>query len=326
VVIWAASTLPALLQARSVVSSEMRQMLYSYWSTAFMPSPPWRLEAIRWLIQAVTRPFGGKESAGLWYPMNRVYAVLMLIGFWQLARLRPREFGLLVGPAALTLLAAIAHQYPFFDRVILFLLPMFLFGSAEGMAWVASQIARLLPRARIPVLVALFIPTLYPVLGSLPPYKTEDIKPALAYLREHFQPGDRIYVYHTAKPAFEYYSARYGLALADYYVGACHNGDARRYYEELDLLRGARRLWFVIAHDVPYYKDRGSILSYLDAIGSRRGEKITNARVPANSGVWPLTADSYLYDLSDRARQTSVTAAAFPAPVRPDIVANFGCP
>lgn len=291
-----------------------------------MPLPPWGLAAIRWLIQSITRPFGGQESAGLWYPTNRLYAVLMLIGFWQLARRCPREFRLLVAPVALTLLAAVAHQYPFFDRLILFLLPTFLIGSAEGMVWVSDRLARFYPPVRIPALLVLFLPTLYPVVGSLPPYKTEDIRPALAYLRDHLQSGDRIYVYHAAGPAFGYYSASYGIDPSTYQVGGCHNGDARRYYEELDQLRGARRLWFVISHDVPLYEDRSSILSYLDALGSRRGEKITSARVPANSRVWRLTADAYLYELSDRTRQTRVAAATFPAPPRRALAANFGCP
>lgn len=291
-----------------------------------MPLPPRWPTASRWLIQSITRAFGGQESAGLWYPMNRLYAVLMLLGFWQLACRRPREFSLLVAPVVLTLLAAIAHQYPFFDRLILFLLPTFLFGVAEGIVWVADRFARLCPPAGMPALFALFLPTLYPVLGSLPPYQTEDIRPALAYLRDHLQPGDRIYVYHAASPAFEYYSGSYGIDPSTYQIGGCHNGDARRYYEELDRLRVARRLWFVVSHDVPLYQDRSSILAYLDALGSRRGEKLTSARVPANSGVWRLTADAYLYEMPDRARQVRVAAADFPAPPRAALVANFGCP
>ena len=51
------------------------------------------------------------------------------------------------------------------------------------------------------------------------PHFKEEIKPVIEYVLENQQDGDVLYIYYSAVPAFEYYSARYGYDSNDYIRG-----------------------------------------------------------------------------------------------------------
>ncbi|HWW87679.1 MAG TPA: hypothetical protein VNZ26_28970 [Vicinamibacterales bacterium] len=317
---WGLASALSIAVAHGSVSADTRRILFSYWTAGFMPMPPWRIASFAWPLQAFSRIFGGIESAGLWYPMNRGYAALSLLGFWSLWRRSARLGLLFVAPFAVTLLAAAAHQYPFRDRLVLFLVPSALFGVAEGIRFLADLAERRHKYLGVVVMAALAAPPLYRSARSLPPYQSEDIKPLLQHLRARLRPSDRLYVYYGASNAFGYYASQYDIGLEGVLFGECHYGDARRHLEQLDQLRGQPRVWVLFTHVLPDqngYNERQDILAYLDAIGTRRDTVIRPPHHPAGSYATLDSADLYLYDLSEPARLALTSSASFAVQSKP---------
>jgi hypothetical protein len=82
-------------------------------------------------------------------------------------------------------------------------------------------------------------------------YKFEETKPLLAYIQEHWEPGDRVYLYSQSYVAFEFYADRFGIPN-----DACVRGilaglaapswqDLRRDVEKMER---HPRVWFVFTH------------------------------------------------------------------------------
>jgi hypothetical protein len=258
--------------------------------------------------------------AALGYPFAPLYATAAILGLVWLAR-RDWIGRTMTLPVLVTLAAAAVHQYPFSDRLLLFLLPSFCLGIAaffqavsDRMSWSAAPFA-----AAVALALA---PTIYPVVHTLPPYRTENVKGVLAHVQSQRRPDDGAYVYYGGGPAVEFYAADYGLQAGDYAVGGCYRGDSRRYLEELDVYRGRSRVWVIVAHAVPLYAERDDMLGYLDAIGVRKDAFAEWPRTAVGPG---LPAEAFLYDLSDATRLAATTAARFTLKGRPNRDARFGC-
>ena len=322
--LWGISCLAAGLVAQEHLTRARVEYLQNYFSSGYMPWPPWRADAWLWLVRSFTRIFGGNEFAGLWYPANRLFALVALVGCGSLW-LRRRELTLiLLTPLPLTLLAGAAHLYPFYDRLVLFLVPVLLLTVAEGVDRLAGVASHYSAHARLVLMPTAFALAAYPLLSGPPPYWVEDIKPVLAYVKAHRQGDEPIYVYGASRHAFGHYAERYGFRPASYTLGAATYRDSREHLREMDQFRGAGRFWLVISHAVPGCSDPRELLQYLDAIGVRKDERIAAPRKPGNSSVWALSAMAYAYDLSDPARLAAASSATFPLE-KPGSEPHMGC-
>jgi hypothetical protein len=307
--VWAVSALLVVLFNRRGVTPRMLEELYSYWDAAFMPRTPVSA-AVAWPFQALARVFRGTESAGLYYALRPLFLALMAVGAATMTRRAPRSALMLGAPLLLALLAGAARQYPFADRLVLFLIPSLLCFVAEGVGqacWLAARrsawLSQLLP-------ITVYVLAAFPMLQTAPPYQMENIKPLLSRLQNERKPGDTLYVYYGGLPTYQYYVER-GQASPDYLSGACHREDSRSYLRDLDRLRGTRRLWVLIAHTSPRYREFEDLTRYLDAIGSKLEEQIVLGRGPANSANAPLPASLFLYDLAPTARAAAISAENF---------------
>ena len=211
----------------------------------------------------------------------------------------------MLGPLLVTFAAAIAQQYPFRTRVVLFLLPTLLLASAAAVEWLRGRAAKLHPALGTAVVIAALVPPLY-AIATPPPYVAEPFKPVLAYVQANRRAGDAVYVYSNAYEALDHYGARYGLPAGSYVAGTCDEHDVRPFLRDVDRFRGTPRLW-VIGSSVPNFAGpRKAIRRYLQTIGLRR-DSIFLPSVPPLS---PVSAE--LFDLSDSARLGAASAATFP--------------
>jgi hypothetical protein len=144
--------------------------------------------------------------------------------------------------------------------------------------------------------VILFCLLLQPVGGAtrsaLNPPVREDVRPVLAYVKDHRQPGDLIYVYHHHRASFLYYAPKYGFTPDDYVLGEDErthwdNQENPAYTRDLDQLRG-RRVWFVFSfvRTIAGVNEEEYLVRYLYRIGSRL------------DGIKHAGASAYLYDLA----------------------------
>lgn len=306
---WWASTLTATLATLATTTQATRDYMQWFWAGGFAPLSPSAFVKTLWPLERISSMFGpGQTFAGTAYPFPVVYAALALLGLALIWRRDRTKAALLTVPLLVTMAAAAARQYPFNDRLVIFLLPGLLLAIAATVesAW------RLL-RPRHAALAALcvaapLLPAVYPILATPPPHYNEPIKPVLSYLRERRQTGDAIYVYYGAALAVTFYSERYGLERGEYAVGGCHRGDARQYLRELDTFRGRTRVWILLTHAGPALSEREDILAYLDAIGTRK-EGLSIG--PRGVGRNLLPAEAHLYDLSVAERLDDASSDTF---------------
>jgi hypothetical protein len=308
--VWAASGLAITLWSLAAMSAETRDYMRLYWADGLGPVSLADWVRTGWPWPRILRLFRGGfgAQAGLGYPLAPVYPVLATIGFVLLWR-RDRQVALiLLAPLGVTLAAAAARQYPFSDRLILFLVPTAAAAIAEVSGAAASLAAPYSRAIAALAVAAVSVPAVLPVATRLPPYRVEDLKPVLGYVQARHQRGDGIYVYYGAAPVMTVHASEFGLSPNMYAVGGCHRGETRRYLEELDTFRGSSRVWIILTHSLPVYREREDILEYLDTIGTR----LDYAGMPSRAvGHTPFPAEAFLYDLSATARLAAADSASF---------------
>jgi hypothetical protein len=161
--------------------------------------------------------FGGTIASSLGLPrtgtfdlLTKAVAVVCLIGVVSMLR-RQRQAALALAlPVPLVLFASAIHRYPILQRTVLFCVPIAILFLAEGAAAVvrfaarSGAVARLAATALVAAAVLVF-----PFVRSVDVLRIRDsdgMKPALAYVRTHWQPGDVLFLHYSSEYAFAYYS------------------------------------------------------------------------------------------------------------------------
>jgi hypothetical protein len=262
------------------------EMMRTFWARAFMPLPPRSPEDLRWFVDtffdALLSP-GGFAVPGL-------VGIPLVLGGGVLLRTDWRRFWLLVGPALLALLASGLKRYPFEGRLLLFLVPaaLLLIAAGTGALYRALRAGQGRAIAALVPLLVVALPIMTAGQDLLRPRMREETVPLFRYLAGHRRPGDLIYVYDSARLAARYYGPRYGLREGDYIQGSESRDDWTRYLDDLQRLRGHKRVWVLLSHVCTWQGvDEGRIiLGYL----SRVGTCVDELEEPG--------AALYLYDLS----------------------------
>ena len=304
-IIWSASIVLVLASAISSMTPATRAFMQRYWSEGFPPEPLDVSGQVIWLIRQLTALFGTGVPSGLAYPLPLAFLALAFVGGLVLWRRDRRAALLLLAPALVALAGAEIHQYPFTDRLILFLVPALTLSIGASADWLVDRSGPLLRGLGWAVVALVALAGLRPILRVPPPYQTEDMRRVLAYVQSRWHAGEPMYVFYAAVPAMSFYAGQYGLY--GFSAGGCHRGDNRRYFEELNAFRGNSHVWIVLAHTVPIYREREDILGYLDAVGARMDAVRIPARTPIPGG---LSAEAFLFDLSDARRW--IAASSFP--------------
>lgn len=243
------------------------QYLLTYWDGHFLPLPPQSLGDLAWLLDHFFAPFsypgglGGTEIRA-----GGIAAVLFIIGIGGMAKRRWPVALALVLPGVLTLFASGLHKYPFAGRLLLFLVPLMILGVAEGAGMVGSALARSQPFAASVLLgVLIAAPCLETYQELRRPMRFEQLEPVLAEVRDEWQPGDRMYVYYGALPAFEYYTRESPFPADAVSKGAEARVNAAEYRTQLAALKGQPRVWVVFSHR---HKHEESIIqAYAEGLG-----------------------------------------------------------
>jgi hypothetical protein len=278
-----------------------------YWADGLAPLSLAEWLRTGWPWPRIQRLFRGGfgAQAGLAYPLAPLYVGLAIVGFVLLSRRDKRVASILLAPLGVTLAAAAARQYPFSDRLITFLVPAAIAAIAEVSGFAAARFSR--PIAVLAV-AAVSVPAVWPVATRLPPYHVENVKHVLEYIQGRYRRSDHVYVYYAAAPVMTAYASEFGFSSDTYAVGGCHRGQTRRYFEELDTFRGRSRVWIILTHSLPVYREREDIVGYLDAIGTR----LDAIDVPSRAvGHTPFPAEGLLYDLSTTGRLPAADSATF---------------
>lgn len=295
---WLLSFLAAYLLTQASLSDATARYLARFWGFAFPPWPP-SAGTARWLLRRGSELF--QEFAGLSPPA--LAAALFGLGLWAAARRRQWALWYLIAPAALVLVASIPGKYPFFGRLLLFLVPGIIIAVARGveLLWQWRGAAgRLLASAALGLLLA--GPLAAALQQAREPQRSEEIAPVLRYLRQGYQAGDTVYLFYAAQYAFTYYVLYQGLTIGDLeldggvpaesieraarrgwfapalvsrppglVVGEDLRGKWNDIEAELKALGGQRRVWVVFSHTKSFdgIDEQAFYLDLLDRMGQR---------------------------------------------------------
>lgn len=292
-IVWAASFgTEYLVSLRHLIADDYLQ---DYWRNAFLPFPPWR--NLGWLLKTY--------FSLLLMTLNTtdqilVFAVpiLGLIGGLSLLY-RDRIIAILViSPFLIALIASALQKYPLKDRFMLFLVPFVLILITEGLGSIYRFVARWHAGvARVvvafPALALFFLPVGNTFQLFLSPYNKSDIKPIIAYVAEHRQVDETIYVYHSSEPAFAYYAPLYDIGAGEILIG--YDTPRKRtafqgFIQDIKSLRGRDRVWFIFSDINDCGGCNGDMQAYYEQYLNDFG--ILLGSVHANG------ASAYLYDFN----------------------------
>jgi hypothetical protein len=194
-----------------------------------------------------------------------IAAALVLIGVIAMWRDEWPVVVALVGPALLTLLASGLGKYPFAGRLLLFLVPPMLLLVARGAWAVASALRPNQPFAAVVLLGLLLVAPAVETYQTLRrPPRNEQIVPVLNDVRQQWQPGDKVYIYYGAVPAFTFYT-RENPFPPGVILGGQHRSTRVGYRDELRKLAGEPRVWIVFSH--LHLSEESLIRAYAEGLG-----------------------------------------------------------
>jgi Dolichyl-phosphate-mannose-protein mannosyltransferase len=311
--LWAVAPVAAVIAGMRSMTPSTREFMDDFWAGGFFPRTLRVAEAPGWFWERLSSIFSDPSLLRYRWPVVfLIVAVAGVVALWQ--RSRPAAL-LLVGPFVVTMAAAVAHQYPFRGRLIVWLVPSALIAAAAGAEWIRGRTSALRSIAGAALGAALMLAFLAsPVMAMWempPPYDIEHWRALLSYLQSHRQTGDEVYVLPLQRIGMSFYGPSYGLQPQDWTTGVCSRDDSRAYIRDVDRYRGVRRLWVLSGSSRPFRFVRASVQQYLNTIGVRQD----SVEFPSLT----MTAVSLeLYDLSDTARLQMASAESFPVPPMPN--------
>jgi hypothetical protein len=295
-IIWLASFgANYLLISRYYVASDS---LHQYWvnQDAFGPLPD-SLHNLLWyprtIVGLFNYPLGilpshhSRTAASAIACVAAGMSIAGLFMMWQRSR---RIAGILIIALSLAIAASALQRYPLAERLTLFCAPLIVLplAFALGNPWWQRNLARVLCWSATCAIIFLY-PIYIQAKYVLHPEVRYDAKPAIQYVKTHWQPGDSIYL-HWGSDVLGHYYLKADPVLsppADQLITGTYekNPDAREktYADDLLKVQGRARVWVIFSMDP--IKDRQMIEQILD----HRGKRLAHERFNGS------TAD--LYDL-----------------------------
>ncbi len=190
---------------------------------------------------------------------------LFAIGTISFILLNGKRFLILYSPVIMTLIAAGLKKYPFHQRLIFFLIPIFIIIITCGAEQIIKRTRNIRPLVFMCIISLLFFFPLrimkYSITGT---NSHEEIKHVLAKIKELKQPGEVIYVYYGANAAFQYYAQRFGFKEEECIFGIGAREDTHRYNEDIQKLNQYKKVWLIFSHI--HENEDEIILDYMDKI------------------------------------------------------------
>jgi hypothetical protein len=177
-------------------------------------------------------------------------------------------------------------------------MPFAMLLMAEGIRCIYLLVARIdhkfaLLVSGIPVFVTLWLMIPVAYWYFLDPPMGADIKPVLQYVADNRSESDLVYVYHSSDPAFNYYAPLYGLDKGKVMIGfetARKRLALQGFYEDVEVLRGNERVWFIFSDIVDCGGCEGGMQQFYVDYLAGFGTMLDSSHA---SG-----ANAYLYDMN----------------------------
>jgi len=260
-----------LLSLRQISANSAFQ---DFWNPVMLPRPLSLNGFLTWVYVTFFESF--KNPAG--FSFAGLAGSLWLIGLIAIGNRCWRTCLLIVAPLGLTALAAALRLYPYWDRLILFTVPAHAILIGGGVSFLCKGIG---PPATKPwvcgimLFVLLFAPAQKVLREAVRPLGREEVKSALQTVSTRALPGDTLYVFYIAVPAYLYYHGSFpALRDLDIITGEVRREKVEAYLPQLEPLKGRRRVWTLFSHHENGRQQGESafVVRWLDSYGLRLAE------------------------------------------------------
>ena len=277
----------------TIADTLTNEELTSSWSSRYPDS----FGDLLWLFDTLGRFF--YRPMGFSGIADGIGIFAFIVGCVAWYRRERRIFLALIAPFAVTMVAAYLHQYPFRDRLVLFLVPLGMLIVAEGIALLLTQLKKidlvnsyrywLFGLLGIFCLCALSVPAIFRTSNFIIyPEVKHEVRPVVEYVASKYQPEDKIYIYAGAVQAFAYYVDLKDYSDLNYIDGSANFSDKESIESKRSQLATEieplvnNRVWFVFRESA---EEESVARKYLDSIG----QQLASFQQPA--------ASAYLYQL-----------------------------
>lgn len=198
------------------------------------------------------------------YPANTVLFMLILSIWGIVVFYKERKYdfiNIVLMTLFFLILASIFHIYPFSERLILFLAPIFIILMVKPIDYISSYF-KFKSFFIIVMLLLITIPQLLYTYNNLKIKhlnKGEFPREMMAYLIHNIKPGDSVFINKASIMDYSYYSSFYNIKNNIIYERVGNNPD-EKYWKFLNNLPKGH-YWFFLAYD--YYPQR-TIINYIE--------------------------------------------------------------
>lgn len=278
------------------------------YQTFFAPLPPTSLGDIAWYPRAIFKYFQFITEH------ETVIFMLMLtiVGLYGYFRDNIWVFLFLLAPFVFCAVASSVEAYPMYHRLMLFLFPQTILIAAAGITtmtqWITSPMRQAVPVVLGALLVMGTVVKTAENFSGTPPYSDEHIRPALTHVADTKQPGDVLYVFYAAYPAFKIYKDRTGVGDMPVLQGSSSRADWKCYWRDIARMRGSNRVWLLFSHvtTISGFDEVKGLTDFADQYGTR----LEQHKYGISSDLFGQ-AQLFLYDFSG------------PQKVKPDLPLTF---
>lgn len=250
-IVWLAEFAASILVLRKEQESTIQHMQSAGFDDTFAPFPPLSLDKLAWYPRTLVEYFDF-----LFEFQAIIFAfILVFVGIVAIFRKNLWVGCFVLAPIGIAVLASIFKAYPISGRLMLFAVPQVILLTALGITTIGKMIREPLMRRVAPIALSVFLLCSVGFATAKnfasfesPPYGDEHIRPALEYIANNREPGDAVYVYFAAYPAFNVYKNRMGLDDITVIQGSTPREGWNCYWRDIDRMQPHGRVWILFSH------------------------------------------------------------------------------
>jgi len=268
------------------------QSMKDHFSYGFWDGEPLSGGMIQWMGKVIIASIS--NPAGLGFPF--IAFILILLGIRNFSKRDAWLSALFWVPLALALLAAMTGHYPYWGRVIIFVVPAYFIFLTYGLEAVFNYSFKAKFWIGAALLVIVFFQPVYDSLYYLTHSRLKtDNRKMLQFFSENYQPGDSVYVNEGVRYPYYYYARSLGYGKRVHKIKYTFGEGNEQRLSPLGVLvltNFLGRQQVLLANEYLFFNDRGSLMEVYIARTPFRVLTPENVKSILSRGrIWVLSSD-----------------------------------
>ena len=255
--------------------------LISYWSNYYFGLPLFSEHNIKIFLSNLFYVFDDQSRIKLG-KLKSLFSIPFIIGAGSIWVKDKNKLFILIFPIILLIITSFLHKYPFAFRLILFISPVIILVTAQGVGDICGYLKK-----RHAIWGILFISLFFLFFAArdasyiFSPTSRQDMRSVLNFMKAHYQQGENIYLYNFSRYAYNYYKHNYDFPQNKVTIGTvlCDEKfkiNSLNFSKDLQIMRSHRKEWVVFSNIMDIEKidilkkieKYGKIINQYEAEGS----------------------------------------------------------